>query len=172
MSARATRCPTAFGSVRRALLIGTVWCFPVVAASAAAADETGQRLFNGQIVLSGRLAGHAEALPAQAVRCSNCHSTRPSSDGARRADARAAAGSRVQAGTAALPGPILNARTLLEPTARRNGPASTFDSAALCRLLREGVDPAHITLVPVMPRYELSDTQCTALWAYLIRTGS
>ncbi|MES1162053.1 MAG: hypothetical protein ABUL50_03210, partial [Rhizobacter sp.] len=64
-------------------------------------------------------------------------------------------------------GPTLSSRFLLDARSRRGGPASRFDAASLCRLLRTGVDPASIIIARAMPLYELSDRDCAALWAFL-----
>lgn len=124
--------------------------------------ELGERLLRGgdgaavvagAAVLRGRLAGHPEALPPEATRCVNCHTT------------GAGAG---PAGTAAF-GPSLDPVTLARPASRRGGPPSRYDAASLCRLLREGIDPAWVMVDAAMPRYEVSDAQCRALWVRLDR---
>ena len=66
-------------------------------------------------------------------------------------------------------GPTLSAATLTGLLPRRGGPASRFDEAALCRLLREGIDPAHVLLPKTMPRYAIDDADCRALWTWLTR---
>lgn len=106
----------------------------------------GEALFSGQTALPARLSGHADPLPAQASRCINCHG---------------AGADRV--------GPLLNAASLTSAQTRRGGPPSVYDERALCRALREGVDPAHVTLTRAMPLYTASDTDCTALWTFLSR---
>lgn len=112
----------------------------------------GGRLFDGmssqpQRRLAGRLAGHERLLPPEAARCVNCHVAGPGSPGF---------------------GPPLHAGTLAQPLARRGGPPSTYDAAALCRLLREGIDPAWVLISQAMPRYDATDAQCAALWAWLM----
>lgn len=114
--------------------------------------DTGRRLFSGESPLTARIAGHVDALPGSASRCSNCH--------------RTAAASAASAPTF---GPLLDARTLTARIARRGGPPSIYSAAALCKLLREGIDPAWVMVAPAMPRYDLSDAQCAALWAHLTR---
>lgn len=112
--------------------------------------ERGRALFQGELTLTARMVGHADALPQEAVRCRNCHSKQPS------------------AGEAAQDfAPALNARTLQTALPRRGGPASKYDVNALCRVLREGVDPAHVMIQQAMPRYSLSDGECEALWSFL-----
>jgi len=119
-----------------------------------AADEAelGRRLFSGELPLSARIAGHTDTLPASAIRCSNCHRTQA-----------------VGAASAPSFGPVLEARLLSGRIARRGGPPSAYSAAALCKLLREGIDPAWVMVAPAMPRYDASDAQCQALWAHLSR---
>ena len=111
----------------------------------------GEALFVGSAALPGRLAGHATALPTQATRCINCHSS----------DATA---------TPAAPtlGPPLTGQRLASMQSRRGGPATRFDAASLCRALRSGVDPAQILLPTSMPRYDATEAQCADLWAHLV----
>lgn len=111
----------------------------------------GSDLFEGRKPLAGKLVGHSESLPAQALRCANCHSR----------------GQGAPADTGY--GPALSARHLTQALARRGGPPSTYDEAGFCRLLRTGIDPAWIQLPAGMPRYELSDAQCAALWSFVNR---
>lgn len=134
--------------VRRRLLLGlsaalcaaaAVWVFD---ASAAA---RGLALYGGRAALEARILGHADALPAEASRCVNCH-----------------------AGQTTL-GTPLDAAHLLRPLARRGGPPSRYDEATFCRVLREGIDPAWVQLPREMPRYTLSDEDCRALWWHLSR---
>lgn len=146
----------------------------------------GRALFHGQAELPGRLAGHAQALPAQASRCLNCHQgpterlplarSLPVPAGA---DITATAGPLAAMPTAASPaasgvlaagpiGPPLNRAQLTEPRSRRHAPASRFDAASLCRALQTGVDPAQVMLPGSMPRYSPSPSQCDDLWAYLV----
>jgi hypothetical protein len=130
-----------------------------IGAPAQAADaERGQRLFNGDLPLTGVITGHTSALPPQASRCVNCHaagSAPPSASGA---------------STQSF-GPALNAKLLLQDARRRGGPASRYDEAALCKLLSTGIDPAYIIIPASMPRYELSAVDCKALWAFLTQPG-
>lgn len=118
----------------------------------------GAALFDGRRPLAARIQGHDEPLPPAAARCSNCHAP-----AALRA---AAAGAGVASASF---GPLLDHATLTELRPRRGGPPSRYDATALCRVLRQGIDPAWITLPRTMPRYTLSDAECTALWAHLSR---
>jgi hypothetical protein len=114
----------------------------------------GAGLFRGEPPLPATLAGHSEALPAIATRCSNCHQP----------------GQRSPAvpEPAAAVAPRLTGAGLARRQSRRGGPPSAYDAAALCRLLRTGADPALVVVNPLMPRYAASAAQCDALWAYLL----
>lgn len=105
----------------------------------------GAEWFDGRRPLVARIAGHDEALPPLASRCSNCH-----------------------AGPGAVGGE-LNRATLAGLRPRRGGPPSRYDAARLCRLLREGIDPAHVMVPREMPRYTIDDEACAALWSHLSR---
>jgi hypothetical protein len=124
---------------------------PGVQATAPTAWQLGRSLFLGQQPLPGQMPGAPNALPANASRCINCH---------------AAPGLR-PTGAGAGFGPALNAAWLMQLQPRRGGPASRYDAASLCRLLREGVDPAGVVLPAAMPRYRVDDAQCRQLWALL-----
>lgn len=108
--------------------------------------DSGRALFHGEQGLPARVAGHDTPLPVAASRCINCHGAQ-------------AAGSA--------PVTVLSAATLAEPVARRGGPPSRYDARSLCTLLRRGVDPAHVMLPRAMPRFDIDDLQCEALWQYL-----
>lgn len=126
-----------------------------VAADAPGTAAQGRQLFEGVRPLNGQIVGHATTLPARASRCINCHGagTAPPAQGA--------------SNTTQAFGPLLNRRSLTDDVPRRGGPPSRYDPAAFCRLLRSGVDPAYVMIPRSMPRYELSDADCQALWAYL-----
>jgi hypothetical protein len=133
----------------------------------------GRALFEGDVALTARLVGHDQPLPVQATRCLNCHGA--ADDGvvgaaaaAGSAAARAAANTGWSAPLARTAPPLDRAR-LTQAQSRRGGPASAYDAAALCRLLRTGVDPAQVLLPAVMPRYDISDEQCAELWSALSR---
>lgn len=121
-------------------------------AQGSAQRQRGAALFAGEAALSGRIVGHDVDLPVQASRCVNCHGE---------------AGRPAPAASAPTLAPALDARSLAAPTPRRGGPPSRYDAAALCTLLRSGVDPAHVMIPRTMPRYTLSDEDCAALWAHL-----
>ena len=135
----------------------------VASSAGAAAGEgaagRGRELFTGTAPLHGTIAGHTSALPPLAARCINCHAI--GSAGPGRAGAASAAAS------AASFGPLLTVQGLTGLVARRGGPPSRYDEAAFCRLLRQGVDPAWVMVPRSMPRYELNDADCRALWRHL-----
>lgn len=54
-----------------------------------------------------------------------------------------------------------------KPGRARGGPPVAYEAATFCRTLRTGVDPAHVVLPRAMPRFEVDDVQCAALWDYL-----
>jgi hypothetical protein len=103
--------------------------------------QRGERLFRGEESLAAEVQGQGVPLPAEASRCVNCHS-----------------------GPAA---PALDRASLLGRVSRRNGPPSRYDEASFCALLRSGVDPALVVVLRVMPRYEVDEAQCHALFAFV-----
>ncbi|WP_404823849.1 hypothetical protein [Burkholderia seminalis] len=128
----------------------------LVAACAAAATPDpahligrGRALFVGAAPLTGRLSTHPADLPEGAVRCANCHAAGRSASVLRPI------------------GPRLTGRWLSELQARRGGPPSSYDRADFCALLRTGIDPAYVLINVAMPRYRISDRDCTALWRFL-----
>lgn len=114
--------------------------------------EHGRRLFAGDPPVNARISGHNDPLPPLSARCTNCH--------------RASSSQLAQQQTV---GPVLSARFLRGLSPRRGGPPSSYDVQSFCNVLRNGIDPAWIMLPPTMPRYDVSDTQCVALWTYLTR---
>lgn len=117
-----------------------------------AEGRLGRELFTGRRALIGRIVGHEDPLPADAVRCGNCHQTE-------------AAG----AGPAAQEvGPRLGPGWLTGAIPRRGGPRSAYGLPSFCRLLRDGVDPAHVVIPQTMPRYTLTPAECEALWTFLL----
>lgn len=125
---------------------GSGWQEPSVTPSV----SRGARLFDGTEPLAGTLSGHRAPLPAAATRCSQCH-----------------AGPGAPAATGSSFAPPLDRRQLREPRPRRGGPPVAYEAATFCRTLRTGVDPAHVVLPRAMPRFEVDDVQCAALWDYL-----
>ena len=110
----------------------------------------GRRLYEAAVPIRARLAGHNLDLPSAATRCANCHAT---------------AKPIGQAGFA----PALTATLLTESHRRRGGPASRYDAAAFCRAVRDGLDPNSVMIDEVMPRYDMSQEQCSALWFFLTK---
>ncbi len=135
----------------------------VLATSASVNGSTGatrgRQLFDGELALAARIVGQDFALPAQASRCVNCHDP-------------ASAGAASSAVGAQRIGPSLTAATLTDLVRRRGGPPSRYDAASLCRLLRSGVDPAHVIILRTMPRYEITDADCRTLWSHLTEPAS
>ena len=130
------------------------WWWAVALVLTACRSKQGEALFTGATELKGRIVGHDTDLPTVASRCSNCHlpgTAQPVGD----------------AGASDTFGPVLNRQTLTVDAPRRGGPASHYELASFCRLLRTGIDPADIIIARSMPRYELSEAECTAMWSYL-----
>jgi hypothetical protein len=132
----------------------TLAAFLLGSAAGAADTARGRALFDGTAALPARVHGQDFALPAQASRCVNCHVVPAAPSAAASAVAVAA--------------PPLTAAALATPTRRRGGPLPRYDAASLCTLLRNGVDPAHVMIQRTMPRYEISDADCQALWLHLM----
>ncbi len=110
----------------------------------------GQDLFEGRIDLQGRIRTHVADLPPEVVRCGNCHAV--------------AQGPAVPRSLA----PRLTHDLLIARRSRRGGPATNYDRNSFCTLLREGYDPAHVLISVEMPRYTLDDTNCAALWRFVM----
>ena len=109
----------------------------------------GSALYHGRHALKGKIRGHDEFLPADAVRCANCH--------------EAARGGQLGRLTA----PRLDRSLLVDSRQRRGGPPSQYNRQSFCKLLRTGVDPASILIARQMPIYEMDEDQCTSLWIFL-----
>ena len=114
----------------------------------------GLKLFNGEVEIAARIAGQDFSLTAQSSRCVNCHALVPRSNAASAAPVQ-----RI--------GPALTPALLTTATRRRGGPPSRYDATSLCKLLRTGVDPAHVVVLRTMPRYEIVDADCLSLWLQL-----
>src|SRR5262245_27130647 len=124
--------------------LGASLALALLGAAPAPVLELGGRLYRGEAALTARMTGHNENLPLEAVRCINCH--------------------KREGEPAAQPvtenfGPPLGAG-LGRPTVRRGGPPSRYDAKTLCRLVRDGVDPAYVMIPQTMPRYTMSDREC------------
>jgi hypothetical protein len=145
-----TSVPAKLKASVRGLSMALVWALAAAPVQANPALDAGRAAFTGQSPLVAMMPGHREALPPAAARCSNCH----------------AAPGLPAAGNGAL-GPGLSAATLMRALPRRGGPPSRYDAEALCRALREGVDPAGVMLGSAMPRYRIDDLGCRQLWTLL-----
>lgn len=162
-------CACAVTRIAARRLAGLGCVLGLAAAGANPADvERGRRLFQGELPLAGRVNGHSADLPPQASRCVNCHAAGTALPAPSK---RPAPSPSAPAGAASTPsfGPALDATLLLRDVRRRGGPPSRYDEAALCKLLSTGIDPAYVIIPRNMPRYELTATDCHALWTYLIR---
>ncbi len=124
----------------------------------------GEALFRGEQAIPAHLAGQTMPLPAMATRCINCHETRQPAALTDGASGASGASGAVPARTYASP---LSAVWLKEARLRHGGPATAYDAQSLCQVLRSGIDPAKVMVSTVMPRYDTTEAQCTALWAYL-----
>ncbi len=120
-----------------------------VSASQISERDRGQELYLGKETLVGKIDGHTGALPAQLGKCVSCHTF-----------VRQKVIQEEQA-------PFLNRISLLNPHARRGGPVSSYNKENFCNTVRTGIDPQYVTLRRAMPRYEISEVQCGALWTYL-----
>jgi hypothetical protein len=148
-----------------ALLLGGAWLIQ----QRMAADQVamGRALFAGEQALVGRLPGHDTALPSVATRCVNCHEAPNPAPTAADSNGVRVAGPAPDAQAEGSYAPALNRQALLGRQGRRGGPPSSYDLDTLCVLLRRGVDPALVVVSTTMPRFELNDEQCRALWRYL-----
>lgn len=121
-------------------------------AAMAAADgkaARGERIYSGREAVAARLEGHDQSLPAGLGKCASCH--------------QSAGRSKLEADLA----PPLAGSYLTQARPRRGGPPSAYDQASFCKAVRTGVDPRHVTLLRAMPRFDMNDEQCAALWYYL-----
>jgi hypothetical protein len=110
----------------------------------------GEAIFSGRRPLRGRIRGHESDLPPQVVACRQCHLRSPGDGGPAAA-------------------PVLDRKLLLQLVQRRGAPPSVYDLQSFCKLLRTGIDPAYVLIDRIMPTYEMSDTDCAALWQVLTR---
>lgn len=128
---------------------------PTKAASSPDENARGKRIFNGEEALQGKITGHSSNLPASLGRCASCHAS--------------VVPPRLEAQLEARAAPLLDHTSLLEKQARRGGPPSAYDKNSFCQALRTGIDPQYIILTRTMPRFEVDEAQCNALWVYLTR---
>lgn len=108
----------------------------------------GKNIFHGQEAVKGKLYGHSEALPAQLAKCVSCHAPAKTKSKEKFA-------------------PLLTRSWLTETQARRGGPAYAYQKDSFCNTVKTGIDPEYVVLLRTMPRFDLSDEQCLALWTYL-----
>jgi hypothetical protein len=109
--------------------------------------DLGCAIFNGQHPMAAHLRDDDRPLPSWTTRCVNCHAG---------------------ASTAAAFAPPLTHDSLLAAAPRRGGPISHYDVTAFCRAVKDGVDPAGVLLRKSMPRYQIADAECMALWRYIV----
>jgi hypothetical protein len=109
----------------------------------------GYALYHGHLAMTGRITGHDSNLPGRASRCVNCHDAGRSSALSARSIA-----------------PLTGA-SLTEPHSRRGGPETVYAESSFCTVLQNGMDPAYVLVNRTMPRYDLSASDCQALWFYV-----
>lgn len=117
----------------------------------------GERLFTGREPLQARIGGDPANLPVSFARCANCHDSRAPSR------SRSPREARLEARLA----PPLDRGSLTQMISRRGGPPFAYDASSFCHTLRTGIDPRYVILARAMPRFDVDQTQCDALWAYL-----
>lgn len=164
-----TRARAIWGHLRR--VIGPA-CLVLVCVAGAACSQTvrandnliesGAAFYNGAVPLPAHLTGDTDVLPVVASRCVNCH-VRP----AKASETIVLALAADQASSGRPYAAALSREWLVTARQRHGGPATQYDSASFCTLIRTGEDPAHVLIPPVMPRYDATDEQCNSLWAYL-----
>lgn len=132
----------------------TLVCLALLVPTAGAQSgqaASGDDLYHGRASLTASLRGDDSRLPAAAVICAHCHEPSMRPGGLRQALA-----------------PRLDAQ-LKASLPRRGGPASSYDEAAFCHLMRTGVDPGGVLVRKAMPTFELTDAQCADLWEFVSR---
>ena len=128
------------------------------AASGTDEQERGRRLFHGMEALQSRIVGHSSYLPATFTVCATCHAKRESPQSGKPLEARAA--------------PLVERGMLAKIKSRRGGPPVAYTRDSFCRTLRTGIDPQYVVLTRTMPRFEVDEAQCDALWIYLKDDGA
>jgi len=121
-----------------------------------ASHEVGKQLFFGKKPLIGKIVSQDFDLPIEASRCVNCHISDQQSQP-----------SEFVKKTQTF-GPPLNYQTLTDVKNIHGGPAFSYTATGFCTLLRTGIDPTQIVSKRSMPRYEISDEACNAIWMYLM----
>ena len=131
-----------------------VFCVSLGAAFGHSSENSrGQRIFYGEEPMRGKIEGHVVPLPASFTSCANCHAS--------------AERSRLDQALEERTAPQLNRGGLLETRSRRGGPPFAYDEQSFCHTIQTGVDPRYVTLARAMPRFEVDQSQCEALWEYL-----
>ena len=129
----------------------TVCCLCIGSAAKSELSELdrGKQIYLGGETVIGKIDGHISSLPPSLVKCVSCHTF--------------ARQSKLEVESA----PPLNRSSLLDPHARRGGPGFSYDKTNFCKTVRTGIDPQYVVLSRTMPRFEISEAQCSALWTYL-----
>ena len=142
-----------FAVVWLGLLLGDVL---LTGAPALAEESRGKALFHGEIELDAKLAYTQMPLATPASRCVNCHTV-------------GCGTTQAELGSP----PELGSARLLQKMVRITGPAVDYDLPSFCKVLREGLNPAYVSLAANMPIFDVGDADCQALWRYLTEeTGS
>jgi hypothetical protein len=128
------------------------WALPVDAPGGAA---RGERLFDGREPVAATLAGHTASLPPQLAACIACHGG-------------AAAPSSLEVRVA----PPLGCTLLSRRHDKQGEPPLLYERESFCRTVRTGSNPNYVMLGREMPRFDLSQAQCDALWIYLTTRGT
>ncbi len=143
-----SRLPSSSASLAATILLLAGTALAVAAGVVSA--QPGESLYRGRSPLSGKIRGHDDPLPPEAIVCANCHNAK--------------ANTRLP-GT---PAPQLSSDFLQKARQRHGGPPSSYTLDSFCRLLRTGADPGYVLIAREMPVYELDDQQCASLWTYLV----
>jgi hypothetical protein len=137
---------------RRRMLAAAAVAVALAAGATAVAGSgwvRGWALYHGHLEAAGRIMGHGADLPPAAARCANCHDAAPGAGLARRSIAP------------------LDRASLTEARPRRGGPPSAYTSESFCAVVRGGIDPAMVMVNRTMPRFDMPDADCAALWTYV-----
>jgi len=149
LEARAAAMRVAFVAVVAVVAFVAVVAIAPLARAQTACDpaDMGCAIFNGQHPMTAHLRDDERPLPSFATRCVNCH-----------------------VGTSTKPAfaPPLTHDALLGVASRRGGPLSHYDATSFCRAVKDGIDPAGVLLRKSMPHYRIADTECQALWQYVM----
>ena len=124
-------------------------CIGPVAKSQLSERDRGKQIYLGEETVTGKIDGHISSLPSSLGKCVTCHTFDRQSI--------------LEVESA----PLLNRSSLLDPRSRRGGPGFSYDKTNFCKTVRTGIDPQYVVLRRAMPRFEISEAQCSALWTYL-----